>query len=105
MVARADFRGESLSEALGLAKVLRCRECENPTEHTPTREAVVFACSACGCTRVYSGVHGDFAELSVEENEEIHAAREAGYASFFPAYPDADRQASETLDGARRWNG
>lgn len=47
---------------------------------------------------------GKFPELSHEENEEIWKARNSGFAAFFPAFPDAETQAKNTLQAARKWN-
>lgn len=44
---------------------------------------------------------GEFPELTDSENEEIWAARNAGFAKFYPAFPDAEAQARKTLNGAR----
>ena len=45
-----------------------------------------------------------YPELSDAENAEIRKARQAGYAAFFPSYPDALAQARNTLAGARQFN-
>lgn len=44
-----------------------------------------------------------FSELTKEENAEIQAARNAGYAQFFPCIPNAEAQAKNTLAGARAY--
>jgi len=44
-----------------------------------------------------------YPELTDKENALIVRAREAGYAEFFPAYPNAEAQARNTLAGATRF--
>lgn len=44
-----------------------------------------------------------YPELSLAENDEIRVARRAGFASMYPAYPNAEAQARSTLDGARKF--
>lgn len=46
----------------------------------------------------------DFPELTDSENEEIHIARRAGFAKFYPVFPDALTQARNTLAGAREFS-
>ena len=45
-----------------------------------------------------------FPELTADENAEIRKARDSGFASYFPAFPDAETQAKRTLEFAREWN-
>ncbi len=45
----------------------------------------------------------DFRQLTEEENKDIRQARAWGYAVFFPALPDAEAQARNTLAGARKF--
>jgi hypothetical protein len=44
-----------------------------------------------------------FPELTEAANDVIFQARLAGYAAFFPAYPNAHSQATSTLKGAQAW--
>lgn len=44
-----------------------------------------------------------FPELTEDENEVVFEARACGFASFYPALPDAEAQARNTLAGARKW--
>ena len=45
----------------------------------------------------------NYPELTAEENSDIRVARRLGFASMFPAYPDAGVQARSTLKAALAW--
>jgi hypothetical protein len=45
----------------------------------------------------------NYPELSAEDNELIRKARRAGYAAMFPAFPTAEAQSRNTLNGARKF--
>ena len=47
----------------------------------------------------------EYPELTDAENGEIRMARAAGMAAFYPAYPNAEAQARNTLAAARTFLG
>lgn len=44
-----------------------------------------------------------YPELTDAENEEIRAARRAGFAAHYPCFPSAQAQSDNTLNGARQF--
>lgn len=81
---------------------MHCKTCCYVTKHRPDKPGHM-RCKVCGTQREGLHVHGDFPELTDEENAIIHEARAQGWASFFPAVPDARAQAGKTLAEAKTW--
>ncbi len=92
-----------------------CKRCEIITKHQLCPESDrnvrgLYArggrvyCEVCGTERWYAKAFGagDFPELTHDENEIIHEARTKGFGSSFPAYPDAEAQARNTLNAAKK---